>query len=382
MVAVETNTPAWCYKSICSTSARSGIFPPMADRTKKLRLRRSDRKILQSWLQSRSVPRRQVERAQILLAASEGASSRGIAASVGVARATAQLWVARYEAEGLKGVAEDRPRSGRPREITPEMEGRIIDKTVEEDPPPHVSTHWTSRLLGDALGINHVAVWRVWKKYGLKPQQIRRFKFARDPRLVEKLHDVVGVCLNLPENAAAFSFDEKSGIRAQARSQPGLPLKPGRAGTMPHDHQRHGTTTLLAALEVAAGQVVHGRMPGHRHRELLRFLRRIEREADPDFEIHVILDNYATRTHEKVRRWLERHPRVRLHFVPTGASWLNLVERFFNDIDQRQLKGLAVTSAGQLITAIDGHINRRNEPPQPFFWTRSAQEILAETDAD
>ncbi len=260
----------------------------MATTTKKLRLQRGDRKVLESWLRSRTLPRRQVERAKILLGASRGESSRGIAASLGIARDTARLWMRRYEAEGLEAIQRDRPRSGRPRSITREVEEAIVRKTVEEDPPPEVSTHWSSRLLGEALGIDHVTIWRVWRKYGLKPHQIRRFKLSRDPRLVEKLTDVVGVYMNPPDNAVVFSFDEKSQIQALDRTQPGLPLKKGRAGTMTHDYKRYGTTTLSAALNVATGHVIHEGMPRHRHQEFLKFIKIVEHSVDPDLEIHVI----------------------------------------------------------------------------------------------
>lgn len=347
----------------------------MANQAKTLRLRRGDREVLESWARSRTLSRRQVDRAKILLGAAHGEASRKLAQRIGVARDTARLWIRRYEKEGLKGIERDRPRSGRPRKLTPELEATIVEKTVKEDPPPGEGTHWTSRLLGRILGLSHMDVWRTWKKYGLKPHQVRRFKLSRDPRLVEKLHDVVGVYLNPPDNAVVFSFDEKSQIQALDRTQPGLPLKRGRAGTMTHDYKRHGTTTLFAALEVA-GEVIHECMPRHRHQEFLRFLKRIEKTVEPGLEIHVVLDNYATHKHEKVRRWLERHPRVQFHFVPTGASWLNLVERLFSELDQRQLKRLAVTSVGELIAAIETYLDHRNEDPKPFIWTKSAQEIL------
>jgi len=348
----------------------------MATTTKKVRLQRGDRKVLESWLRSRTLPRRQVERAKILLGASRGESSRGIAASLGIARDTARLWMRRYEAEGLEAIQRDRPRSGRPRRITREVEEAIVRKTVEEDPPPEVSTHWSSRLLGEALGIDHVTIWRVWRKYGLKPHQIRRFKLSRDPRLVEKLTDVVGVYMNPPDNAVVFSFDEKSQIQALDRTQPGLPLKKGRAGTMTHDYKRHGTTTLFAALDVATGHVIHACMPRHRHQEFLRFIQTVERSVEPELDIHVILDNYATHKHEKVRNWLARNPRVHFHFVPTGACWANLVERLFGELDERQLKRLAVNSVPELVHAIDAYLERRNQDPTPFVWTKSAQEIL------
>ena len=222
----------------------------------------------------------------------------------------------RYEADGLDGIERDQPRPGRPRKITRKVEEDIVQKTTGENPPPEESTHWTSRLMGKALGIDHVSIWRVWRKYGLKPHQIRRFKLSRDPRLVEKLHDVVGVYMNPPDNAVVFSFDEKSQIQALDRTQPGLPLKKGRAGTMTHDYKRHGTTTLFAALNVATGHVIHECMPRHRHQEFLKFIKTVERSVDPDLEIHVILDNYATHKHEKVRNWLARNLRVHFHFVP------------------------------------------------------------------
>lgn len=348
----------------------------MAYQTKTLRLRRGDRKILESWVAGRTTAQRQVERAKILLGAAGGASSRALAKSVGVARATVFLWIRRYEEGGLKAVERDQPRPGRPRKLTPALEAEIVAKTLGESPAAEVATHWSSRLLAAALGLSHLDIWRTWKKYGLKPHQIRRFKLSRDPRLIEKIHDVVGVYLNPPANAVVFSFDEKSQIQALDRTQPGLPLKRGRAGTMTHDYKRHGTTTLFAALEVATGEVIHECMPRHRHQEFLKFLRILERSVEPGLEIHVILDNYATHKHDKVRRWLARHPRVHFHFVPTGASWLNLVERFFAELTERQIRRLAVTSVDQLTDAIDAYILHRNDHPTPFLWTKSARQII------
>lgn len=357
-------------------SRKGRIFLCMGHPTKNLRLRRGDRKVLETWVRSRTLPRRQVERAEILLGAAGGQSSRRLAESVGVARDTARLWIRRYEAEGLGAVERDRPRAGRPRKLTTAVEAEIVEKTVNEDPPPEVSTHWSSRLLAETMNLNHVDIWRTWRKYGLKPHQIRRFKLSRDPRLVEKIHDVVGVYLDPPDNAVVFSFDEKSQIQALDRTQPGLPLKRGRAGTMTHDYKRHGTTTLFAALEVATGEVIHECMPRHRHQEFLKFMKVVERGVEPGLEIHVILDNYATHKHDKVQRWLRRHPRVHFHFVPTGASWLNLVERFFGELTERQLRRLAVTSVDELKHAIDAYIQNRNHDPSPFVWTKSANEII------
>jgi transposase len=348
----------------------------MANETKKVRLHPRERQILKSWLRSRTLPRRQVERAQILLAAARGESSRSIAEEVGVARGTVLQWIRRYEAEGLEGIERDRPRSGRPRKITPVVEEAIIQKTISESPPPEVATHWSSRLLAKTMRLKHVDIWRVWQKYGLKPHQIRRFKLSRDPRLIEKIHDVVGLYLNPPANAAVFSFDEKSQIQALDRTQPGLPLKRGRAGTMTHDYKRHGTTTLFAALNVATGETIHECMPRHRAKEFLKFLKKIEASIEPDLDLHVILDNYATHKHKTVRAWLKRHPRVHLHFVPTGASWLNLVERLFSELHERQLKRLAVTSVDQLKTVILRYLDNRNTDPKPFIWTKSAKSII------
>ncbi len=317
-----------------------------------------------------------MERARIVLAASRGESSRVIAASVGVARDTARLWIRRYEAEGLKAIKRDRPRPGRPRKMTRELEDRIVAKTVDENPPADVSTHWTTRLMGKEFNLHSVTIWRVWRKHGLKPHQLTRFKLSRDPQLVEKLHDVVGVYMNPPANAVVFSFDEKSQIQALDRTQPGLPLKKGRAGTMTHDYKRHGTTTLFAALNMATGHVLHDCMPRHRHQEFLKFMKTVERSVKPGLDIHVVLDNYATHKHKKVRAWLAKNPRVHFHFTPTGASWANMVERLFAELDNRQLKRLAVTSVAELIDAINNYLDNRNINPTPFVWTKSAQEII------
>lgn len=349
----------------------------MANKTRALRLRRGDREQLDAWLRSRTLPRRLLERAEIVLAAADGQSSRAIVKSVGVARPTVLLWIGRYQAHGLAGLEHDRPRSGRPRTITAEVEKAVIERTVTEKPPREVATHWSTRLMAKAMGLTHDAIGRIWRKYGLKPHQIRRFKLSRDPRLIEKIRDVVGLYLNPPVNAAVFSFDEKSQIQALDRTQPGLPLKKGRAGTMTHDYKRHGTTTLFAALNVATGQTIHECMPRHRHQEFLKFLRKVERTVETGREIHVILDNYATHKHPKVRAWLQRTPRVHLHFVPTGASWLNMVERLFSELTEKQLKRLAVNSVPELIAAITGYLDHRNTDPKPFIWTKTAREIIS-----
>lgn len=318
-----------------------------------------------------------VDRARIVLAAADGLSSRAIAKKCEVLRPTVLLWTRRYEERGITTLERERPRSGRPRKITAKVETLIIEKTVNESPPPEVATHWSTRLMAKVMGYPREAIRRVWSKYALKPHQLKRFRLSRDPRLFEKIHDVVGLYLNPPVNAVVFSFDEKSQIQALDRTQPGLPLKKGRAGTWTHDYKRYGTSTLFAALNVVTGETIHECMPRHRHQEFLKFLRKVERSVEPRLDIHVILDNYATHKHEAVRRWLKRNPRVHLHFIPTGASWLNMVERLFSELTEKQLRRLAVNSVAELEAVIMRYLEHRNQQPKPFVWTKSAAEIIA-----
>ena len=345
----------------------------MAKSIRRIRLRRGDRRTLESWLSCRTTPQRQVERARIVLGSAEGKSGRALSREIGVSLPTVQRWIDRYDEDGLRGL-EDRFRSGRPTRITPEMEADVIRRTLEEKPPQ--ATHWSTRLMAEVTDLHHSQVGRIWKAHRLRPHRVRYFKLSTDPKFVEKLRDVVGLYVAPPERAIVFSLDEKSQIQALDRTQPGLPLKKGRAGTMTHDYKRHGTTTLFAALNVATGDVIHQCLPRHRHQEFLRFLRSVEKQTDPDLELHFILDNYATHKHPKVKDWLEKNPRVHFHFVPTSSSWLNLVERFFSELTQRQLKRLVVHSVDQLIHAISTYIDQRNHDPKPFVWTASAKSIL------
>lgn len=227
-----------------------------------------------------------------------------------------------------------------------------------------------------ATGLDPMTISRIWRAHRLQPHRVEHFKLSRDPEFVAKLRDVVGLYVHPPERAVVFSFDEKSQIQALDRTQPGLPLKPGRCGTLTHDYKRHGTTTLFAALDVATGEILHECRPRHRHQEFLRFLREVEKHVAPELDIHFILDNYATHKHAKVQRWLARHPRVTFHFVPTSATWLNLVERFFSELTTRQLKRLAVSSVAELIAAITQYIEHRNHDPKPFTWTATPKLIL------
>ena len=322
-------------------------------------------------MNKRTTPKRVVERANIVLCSAEGRSGSAICREVGVSRPTVTQWLDRYEAGGVEELLEDRPRSGRPRKITPDDEAEIVRKTLEEKPAD--ATHWSCRLMAKEVGVHPTTISRIWRAHGLQPHRIEYFKLSTESgevHFVEKLRDVVGLYVDPPERAVVFAFDEKSQIQALDRTQPGLPLKKGRAGTMTHDYKRHGTTTLFAALDVATGEVVHECLPRHRHQEFLRFLRKIERSVASELDIHVILDNYATHKHPAVRAWLDKHPRVHFHFILTSSSWLNLVERFFSELTTRQLKRLAVTSVDQLIEAINHYIDRRNDNPTPFVWTR------------
>lgn len=342
---------------------------------RQIRLRRGDRKTLERWIRSRTTPQRMVERARIVLGSAEGKPAHVLSSEIGTSRLTVQRWLDRYEEDGVAGIEEERPRSGRPRTITDEVEADVVRMTLHEQPPE--GTHWSQRLMAQVSGLHHSQVGRIWKAHGIKPHRVQYFKLSKDPQFVEKLRDVVGLYVAPPERAIVFSFDEKSQIQALDRTQPGLPLKKGRAGTMTFDYKRHGTTTLFAALDVATGEVIHECLPRHRHQEFLRFIQRVEQTTDPDLDLHFILDNYATHKHPKVRAWLQRHPRVHFHFLPTSSSWLNLVERFFRDLSQRQLKRLAVNSVDELVDVITHYIDTRNRNPRPFVWTASVNHILA-----
>jgi transposase len=341
-----------------------------------MELRRGDRATLEQWVRAGTTPQRVVERARIVLASATGASGAAICHRLGVSRPTVGRWLDRYEAEGLAGLLADRPRPGRPKQITAVAEARIIAKTLKERPPDG-GTHWSTRLMAQTTGLHPTTVSRLWRAHGLKPHRVAYFKVSTDPNFVAKLRDVVGLYVDPPKRAVVFSFDEKSQIQALDRTQPGLPLKKGRAGTFTHDYKRHGTTTLFAALDVASGRIHHDTRPRHHRDEFLRFMTRLERRVPKGLSVHVILDNYATHKTSEVEQWLHRHPRVQFHFTPTSASWLNLVERFFSELTTRQLRRLAVSSVAELEAAIHAYIARRNADPRPFTWTASVKTILA-----
>jgi transposase len=345
----------------------------MANRIRTVKLTESERTVLEERARSQTLPQREVERARIVLLSADGKSNAEIQSALGVSRTKVQRWLDRYEDGGSEAVRKDLPRPGAPVTITPEKEAEV--RTLE-GPPTGAGTHWSTRTLAPVVGVSPASVGRIWKAHKLQPHRTETFKLSKDPHFVEKLRDVVGLYVDPPERAVVFSVDEKSQVQALDRTQPGLPLKKGRAGTMTHDYKRHGTTTLFAALNVASGEVLGDCHKRHRHQEFLRFMRGVVKTVDRKLDIHVILDNYATHKHPKVRAWLAKNPRVHFHFVPTSSSWLNLIERFFGELSQRQLKRLAVTSVDQLIEAIMAYIDRRNVDPKPFVWTSSVQHIL------
>lgn len=334
----------------------------------------SERQQLEQWARGRRTPARLVLRAKIVLSAAAGHDNQHIAAMLRTSRQTVGLWRHRFRTQQLAGIAQDAPRGGRPLKARQALTARIL-KTTTQVPPP-AATHWSTRTLAQHLRTNPTFVQRVWVAHGLQPHRVRTFKLSRDPHFQEKLEDVVGLYLHPPEHAVVLSVDEKSQIQALDRTQPGLPLKKGRCGTMTHDYTRHGTTTLFAALNVAEGSLISTCLPRHRHQEWLRFLRLIDRQTPQDKTLHLIADNYATHKHPAVQRWLTRHPRFHLHFTPTGSSWLNLVERVFGDLTAKQLRRGVFRSVPELIAAIDAYIAQRNAQPTPLVWTKTAHEIL------
>jgi len=317
---------------------------------------------------------RVVERARIVLLAAEGKQNQEISKTLRVTRRTVGVWRCRFVEQGIVGILKDAPRAGRRRSIPEETIREIVRKTTQETPA--AGTHWSTRSLAKVMGLSPSTIGRMWRSHGLKPHLTRTFKLSRDPKFLEKLDDVIGLYLNPPEHALVLSVDEKSQIQALDRTQPGLPLVPGRAGTMTHDYKRHGTTTLFTALNTLDGTVIGTCMSQHRHQEWIKFLGLIDRKTPKDKEIHLIADNYATHKHPKVKEWLERHRRFKVHFTPTSASWLNMVERFFRDLTQNRLRRGVFRSVGELIVAIKEYLARHNEAPKPFIWKKTSRDIL------
>ena len=340
----------------------------------KIKLTPEQRNALTRLVNGRRTEVRVVKRAQIVLAASRGQENWEIAEELDVTRETVGRWRSRFVKEGVEGITKDLPRGGRKPTKRSKVEGRIIRMTTR-NVPTH-ATHWSTRTLAEELGVSQSMVHRVWKANGLKPHLVRTFKLSNDPRFEEKLRDVVGLYLSPPENALVLSADEKTSVQALDRSQPSLPLVKGRCGTMTHDYKRNGTTTLFAAIELAHGEVIATCMKRHRHQEWIKFLRMIDDQTPHELDLHLIVDNYATHKHEKVKRWLKRHPRFHMHFIPTSSSWLNIVEGFFRNVDQKRLKRGVFRNVPALVKAIMDYIADHNRDPRPIVWTAAADKIL------
>ena len=341
----------------------------------KITLTDADRQTLERWAKGRSTPARLVLRARIVLAAAEGKENQTIAEELRVNRLLVGKWRKRFAAAGLAGIEKDAPRGGRKPTARDAIAAKIVEWTTQRK--PENATHWSTRTLAKELGTSHAMVNRVWRANGLKPHLTQGFKLSNDKHFIEKLVDVVGLYLSPPEHALVLSCDEKSQIQAPDRTQPGLPLKKGRCGTMTHDYKRHGTTTLFAALEMAEGKLIGTCMPRHRHQEWIKFLELIDAQTPPELDLHLIVDNYSTHKHAKVKRWLKRHPRFHMHFIPTSSSWLNMIERWFREITDKQIRRSAFHSVPQLIEAIMDYIAGHNADPKPFVWTAKVEDILA-----
>jgi transposase len=333
-----------------------------------------DRAALEGWVADRNTPQKLVWRAGIVLLSAEQAGKMAIVRAVGKCKRTVDRWQERYLAHGLAGLRRDATRRGRKPPLAAAVIERVVAMTLHEKPP--AATHWSARVMAKAAGISHTSVQRIWSAHGLKPHLVKTFKLSNDKRFVEKVRDVVGLYLDPPDQALVFSADEKSQIQALDRTQPGLPIKKGRAGTMTHDYKRNGTTTLFAALNVATGEVIGQCMKRHRHQEWLKFLRTIERTTPKGLALHLIADNYATHKHPTVKAWLERHPRFHMHFTPTSGSWLNQVERFFGRITEDRIRRGVFKSVAELEAAIQQYLDHHNADPKPFAWTASATAIL------
>lgn len=334
-----------------------------------------ERRTLQRCSRGRSTPARLALRSRIVLLAAKGLMNKDIAKEVGTSRQSVGLWRSRFAEGRLRNIDHDAPRGGRKPTRRDRVARLMLERTTQT--APLNATHWSVRTLGKALGISPTMVHRVWKANGLTPHLSRTFKLSNDPRFVEKLVDIVGLYLDPPEHALVLCADEKSQIQALDRTQPGLPMKKGRCGTHTHDYKRNGTTTLFAAIELAEGRLIGSCMPRHRHQEWITFLTLIDEQTPAELDLHLIIDNYATHKHPAVQRWLTRHPRFHMHFIPTASSWLNLIERWFRELTDKRLRRGTFHSEKQLIQAIMGYMAEHNKNPRSFSWTAKADTILA-----
>ena len=340
----------------------------------RISVSRADRERLQRLVRDRNTPQKVVWRARIVVLAADGRQAIEIAAAVGKSTLTVRRWRRRYRDKGVDGLLRDATRPPRRKPLTLEKIKHVVRMTLRERPVD--ATHWSLSSMAAAQGLSRSSIQRIWSSHGLKPHLMETFKVSRDPNFAAKVKDVVGLYLDPPDKALVLCVDEKSQIQALDRTQPGLPMKKGRAGTMTHDYKRNGTTTLFAALNMLDGSVIGQCMSRHRHREFLRFLKTIDRQTPAHLDLHLIVDNYATHKTEAVKRWLKRHKRFHLHFTPTSASWLNMVERFFAEITRKRIRRGVFTSLAELKDAIMEYLENHNADPKPFIWTKSAEEIL------
>ena len=334
-----------------------------------------DRKRLQALVNDRNAAQKHAWRAEIVLLSADGVGTNEIMQRTGKSKTCVWRWQERFMQEGYDGLLRDKTRPSRIPPLGAEVAEKIVALTLQD--PPGETTHWTGAMMARAAGVSVSSVQRIWRAHCLEPHRVRQFKLSNDPNFVAKLRDVVGLYVDPPAHAIVLSVDEKSQIQALDRTQPGLPLKKGRAGTMTHDYKRHGTTTLFAALDVLDGTVIGRNMQRHRHQEFIRFLNAIEAEVPAGKVVHVILDNYAAHKHPKVRQWLDRHPRWTFHFTPTSCSWLNAVEGFFAKLTKRRLKRGVFRSITDLQAAINRFLAEHNAEPRPFKWTADPDQIVA-----
>ena len=340
-----------------------------------IQLTDEETKTLKKWSRGRSTPARLVLRARIVLLAAEGMMNAAIAEELDTDRECVGRWRKRFAEERLAGIERDAPRSGRKKSIPAATVKKVIRLATSKTAPN--ATQWSTRSLARATGISFKSVHRILQSQELKPHRVRTFKISNDPLFVEKVTDVVGLYLNPPEHALVLCADEKSQIQALDRTQRPLPMKKGRAKTATHDYKRHGTTTLFAAIELLTGNVVSECMPRHRHQEWVRFLKRIDQEMPQEYDLHLIVDNYATHKHPAVKAWLSKHPRFHMHFTPTSASWLNLIERFFSELTNQRIRRGTFRSVPELIQAIEDYIAHHNAFPSTFTWTAKVEDILS-----
>ena len=338
-----------------------------------LSLSDNDREQIERWLRAQGTPQQVALRSRIVLEAACGQSDSAIANDLAINRKTVMLWRARFAEQGLTSLWEIAPGRGRKPTYDSTKIKAIVDTTLQTK--PEGMTHWSCRLMAARQGVSKSTVSNIWRSHNLKPHRVKRFKLSRDPHFLEKLTDVVGLYLNPPQHALVLCVDEKSQIQALDRTQPGLPLKKGRCGTMTHDYKRNGTTTLFAALEVLEGRVVGQCYERHRHQEFLKFLRRLDHEFPGEVPLHLVLDNYGTHKHPKVRTWLKRHPRFIPHFVPTSSSWLNLIERWFGELTGKRVRRGSFANVAELQQAIADFLAAWNEDPKPFVWTATVEMI-------